>query len=211
MDLRADTRGTFADDPGFTVVELVIVASLMSVVLATAFLLFTSTVGMSDRISARSIVAEEARSAVDVMTRELRLAQEIVTGNGVFYAAEPRQCSFYIDVNRDNTPERVRYFMNGSKLVRTQASATTSVPPFSFGTEGPQRTLIANVPTTFTGPIFTYVNTSGTVLTSSQSAQCSAVSLHIVASARVPGTKTETVSVDLSTWVKIRSVFNSIQ
>jgi len=198
-------------DQGFTVVELVIVASLMSVVIGIAYLLFNSTVGMSDRIMTRSIVAEQVRGSADSMTRELRQAREIVTGNGVFANAQARQCSFYMDVNRDNVPERVTYLMNGVRLVRTQASATTSVPPYSFGADGAQRTLITTISPTFTGPVFQYFDTYGTVLTSSQSARCSATAVHLVASSPVPGTLTENVTVDLSTWVKIRSVFNSIQ
>jgi prepilin-type N-terminal cleavage/methylation domain-containing protein len=210
MDQTTDMHDSTADQ-GFTVVELAMVASLLSVIIAIAFLLFNSTVGMSDRIMTRSIVAEEARGAVDLMTRELRQGQEIVTGNGVFATAQPRQCSFYMDINRDYVPERISYFMNGVRLVRTQASATTSVPPFSFGTDGPQRTLVSTISPSFTDPIFTYLDTSGVVLTSSQSARCSAVGLHVVASAPVPGTLSESVTVDLSTWVKVRSVFNSIQ
>jgi prepilin-type N-terminal cleavage/methylation domain-containing protein len=208
---EATTMNDRTADQGFTVVELVIVASLMSVVIGIAYLLFNSTVGMSDRIMERSVVSEQARGSMDVITRELRQAKQIVDGQGVFSNAQPRQCSFFMDLNRDGVPERITYLMNGAKLVRTQASATTLVPPFSFGADGPQSTLIDSIATTYTGPIFTYYDSAGTVLTSSQSSQCSAVGMRVVATGPVPGTKAEIVTVDLSTWVKIRSVFNSIQ
>jgi prepilin-type N-terminal cleavage/methylation domain-containing protein len=210
MDVR-HLKGIQGSDEGFSLVELVIVSTLLSVVIGIAFMLFNSTVGMSDRIETRSYLTEDTRLAVDLMTRELRQASEISDGAGVFGSAQARTCIFYVDLNHDYAPERVSYFMNGSKLVRTQASPTTLVPPFSYGADGAQRTLIATMSPTFTGPVFTYYNSSGTVLTSSQSAQCSAVGLHIVSTARVRGTQSEYVTVDLATWVKIRAVFNNIQ
>jgi prepilin-type N-terminal cleavage/methylation domain-containing protein len=207
---RFDIHDLGADE-GFSLIELVTVMSILPVILAVAFLLFNGTTQMSARVEARSGLTDDTRAGIDLMTRELRQADQIVDGAGVFATTQPRQAIFYVDLNHDNAPERVSYFMNGLKLVRTQASATTSVPPFSYGPDGPQRTLISTMSAGFSGPIFTYFDTSGAVLGSSQSAQCSAVGLHVISSTFVPGGTNENVTVDMSTWVKIRSIFNSIQ
>ena len=201
---------TVAHDDGFTVAEMTIVVGLLPIILGIAFMLFNSTTGMSDQISARSVVTEQTRSAVDVMTRELRQSGEISDGDGAFATAAARQCVFYVDLYHDGVPERVTYAMSGVALVRTQASSTTSFPPFAYGADGAPTTLVATISPSFTGPIFTYIDPNGTILTPSQSDQCSAVGVHVVGAAPVPGTN-QTVTADLSTLVKIRSLFNNIK
>lgn len=197
-------------DEGYSLVELVIVMSLLSVVIGLAFMLFNSTESMSDRVQTRSILKEQVRSAVDQMTRELRQADEISSGAGAFNTLQPRNCIFYADIQHTGVPQRVNYYMTGSKLLRATASSTTSVPPYVYGADSAPTTVVSTISASYAGPLFTYYDVNGTVLNSTQGYLCSAVSIRLVGESKVPSSRTESVTVDLSTWVRIRSVLNGL-
>jgi hypothetical protein len=203
-------RRADADD-GYSFAELIIVLGLLSIVIALAYLLLNSTTVMADRVDARSIVKEQVRVAVDLMTRELRQADEPVQGAGAFATASPRECVFYVDLNHDLRPERVTYKMSGVSLVRTAASPTNQVAPYTYGAESAAETLVTKIDPGFTGPIFTYYDTNTTDLGSGQGPRCSLVKVHVIGEAPVGTNNPEVVTVELTTWVKLRALFNGVE
>lgn len=196
-------------DEGTTLTEFLVVLTLMGSVISLVYLLLNSTTGMSNRIDAGAQAAEQSRTAIDKMTKELRQAVELTDDGGVFSTAATRTCGFYADVNHDHAPERVTYYVSGTQLLRVQASATTSAPPWAFGAPSTPTTLVTSMPASFTGPIFTYYDSSYPPAQAT-AATCAAVSIRVVSSFPMRGASQLATS-DLSTWVKIRSVFNTIQ
>lgn len=203
------TSGALRDDSGYTLSELLIVASLTLVLVTTIFMVLQATTRMSETIEARSIAAEESRMLVDGMTREFRQAVEIDEGEGVFDDAQPRRCSFYTDLNHDGVPERVTYSVRGKTVYRSVADAQSIVPPYQFGQDRDETVVVRSLKGGWNGNIFTYYdheNPPGEV-NSGHPEDVSAIKVWLVNSA-TSGRKT--AYVDSSTWVKIRSVHNTI-
>jgi type II secretory pathway component PulJ len=201
--------GRIHRDEGYSVSEMMVVAILMSLVIIASYTLMTAATGMADSVQARTLAADEGRAVMDQITREFRQAYEIVDNEGAFEDARPRECVFYTDVNRDGIPEKIWYRVQGGMLYRSQATATTALPPYTFGAFGPEEVLAESLDGTWTGNVFTYYDGQDPPdeVPSGQADRISAVSLRLVTGATV---NKKTAFVDLSTWVKIRAVHNTI-
>ncbi len=202
-------RIQLVDDEGFTLTELLVVSVLMLVVLAMTFMVLQATTAMSSTIEARSIASGESRLLIDRMTREFRQAVEIDEGEGVFDEALPRRCSFFTDLNHDGVPERVTYTVRGRAMYRAEADATTAVPPYQFGSDRAETIVIQSFKGGWNGNVFTYYTNENPPqeVHNGHPEDASAVKVWLVNSA-TSGAKTSYV--DSSTWVKIRSVHNTI-
>jgi hypothetical protein len=189
--------------------ELIVVLSLLPVVIGAVYMLFFTTNRLSDQTQAQSQATEQTRPAVEEITNEVRQSAEIVEGQGVFCIAEARRCAFYSDVDHDGTPELVTYRVSGQTLYRSVADATTPMPPYTYGPAGPETAVVTGIDPNWTDSVFAYYNDQdpATQVTAGDYADISALAIHIINTATVGGT---TASVDVSTWVKIRSVFNSL-
>ena len=100
------------DDSGTSLVELMVVCVLMIVVLSTAYMLFGAATTMASESEARAIAADNAQHAVETITRELRQAVENEEGYGALVVSQPRQMEFFMDTNRDDKPEKVKYYVS---------------------------------------------------------------------------------------------------
>jgi type II secretory pathway component PulJ len=212
--LRRSLHTWAARDEGVTLPELVIVISLLTVVTFTAYLLFDAVSGMTDTVEARTTAADEARLVLDRVTREVRQAQEISAEAGAFPigGAGPRDIQFYSDVNHDGAPELVRYWVVGRALKRSVAQPSLSVPPFApYGTASQETTVARLLDATLasSGAVFEYYDRQDppVQVASGQVHLVSAVRIHIIDGATV---NRRTAYVDVETWVKVRSVNNSI-
>jgi len=117
-----------SDDEGFSLTELMVVAGLMVFVLGTAFTAFTTVGQMSDRMQAREQAASQSAVALDRVSRELRQAEAVTQANGTsapLKQSSPDKVTFYADLNKNNLPVRVTYYVSGGYLWRTEAHTTT--------------------------------------------------------------------------------------
>ncbi len=196
-------------DEGYTLTELLVVTILMGMVLGLVYLVLGAVNSTADSLEARTIAADDNRMIMDRITRELRQAQEIVEGHGVFATAQPRQCSFYADVDHDGVPELIQYRVQGNTLYRSEARATASVPPYTYGAFGSETVVAESLSGGFTGNVFTYYDNQDPAqeANNGHTEDISAVKLRLVTGKTV---NRKTAFVDLSTWVKIRSVHNTI-
>ncbi len=118
------------DDSGMTLTELLVVTVLISVIIAASYFMFTAAQSMNDIAMARSSATDDAQSAIDKMTREFRQTQVDRTPDenpvgGVFKLANANEAIFMSDLNDDQVPELVRYYVEGGSLKRTVAPAPT--------------------------------------------------------------------------------------
>lgn len=201
--------GFIKGDNGTSLPELLVVSALMVIVLGTIYMVFGATVAIADQAQARAEAADDSRLGVDRITRELRQAQEMTEGQGVFTVFQDRQCTFYCDVTRDGRPERIRYYVSNNAVYRTQANPTTQFPPYAYSAESAPIRLIKKLKPDWTGAIFQYyTNDSPPVrITAGSGADISAVKVLMINQA-TSGKRTVNVTAD--TWVKIRSVRNDL-
>lgn len=194
-------------EAGVTLTEMLVVMVLLGSVLAVAYMTMDLSRTMADTTQARAMASDQARSAIDGMTRELRQAREIVENGGGFVTAAERDCVFYADINHDSVPERIRYYVSGQRVYRVSASALTSAPPYTFGAYSAAVALPGALKSGWTGAVFTYWNGEDPPTAPAAIADISAVEIHLMGSA---SSGDRTADVDLTTSVKVRSVHNEL-
>jgi len=205
--MRRLTTSARRDDQGFSLIELLISAAIIPVILGAAYLAFGSMSGNYSKVEAVSEATGEAQTGLDTLVRELRQAQEIKDGGGAFAAATATSCSFYCDVDRDGTPERVTYYVDSTDLYRSVSEASIAVYPYDF-VDAPAVRLM-NVGGMTSGVVFTYYDQSAplTVVSTANLSTISSVGIHLSATRPSQGGP---ISVDFTTRVKIRALFNSL-
>lgn len=195
-------------EDGFTLTELMISLALTGFVITAAYLLMNTVMGNSNIVSARSQAAEENRHAMEIAATEVRQATEEFGGNGVFKTMGASDASFTSDIDRDGAPELVRYYLTGGVLYKDMHQNTRAFAPFNFSATsapGYPKVVCRNVTNT---DIFTYLDQSSpTPLVVTGSPDVAAVTIHIVDKVTVGGAVGTS---DITTWVKIRSVHNTI-
>lgn len=209
--MRSHSRVRQAD-AGFTISELAVAMTISFVVLLAGYLLIQMVSTSSNAVQARGIAEDETRLALERMGRELRQAEEV--GGSAFYTWAPRDLSFYSDVDRDESPERVRYYVSGAQLVRTVAQPTV-IPPVSaasFGVEVVSDSpLVRGLKSDWTGPVFVYwaqSTTTATKVAATAVSQICAVDARLYNGALVGAA---TSYVDVTTEIRIRSVNSSLE
>ncbi len=183
------------------------VVVILGIVLSLSYLVFLSASNISDSTQAKSQAREAGIRALDRMTMDVRQARELQIDNGAFAANEPRRCSFFADLSRDGVPDRVTYYVQGTRLYRTVALGSLVGTAYTFGSDGAPQLVLDGLSTSWTGSIFTYYNQDYPAVVATTTAAISAVGLNLVNSATIGKS---TASVELSTTVKIRSVHNEL-
>lgn len=193
-------------DAGFSLVELLIVVVILPFVLSAAYLVFVTLSGNYSSIAAQSEATAEAQRAMDILVREVRQGREITKGGGAIATASPDRCAFYADIDRDDIPERITYYVDGTDLYRMVGKAQSPVYPYNFQDGVAER--VVNL-TTSSSVVFTYYQQAApdTPATSPVPAQISAVGVHLSASRP---SQNGQVAVDFTTKVKIRAMFSSL-
>jgi len=198
------------DDRGFSLLELLISAAILPIVLGAAYFAFIGMTNNYSRVEATSDATGEAQKGLDTLVRELRQAREIQEGGGAFADATASSCSFYCDVDLDGTPELVTYYVQGNDLYRGVGEPATQVYPYNYPTRDQTMFVrVMNIGGMTAQAVFTYFNSvDGTVtVTSSNKNTISAVGIHLLATRP---SQSGPVSVDFTTKVKIRALFDSL-
>lgn len=197
-------------DEGFTLSELMVVTTLLGVILAAAYMLMYTASSIADSLEAQTVAAEEGRAVLDQVSRELRQAYEAEEGKAAFITAQPREVCFYTDVGRDGYPDKVRYRVINDKIYRSQATAGTIMPPFVFSSFSADTPVQGVVESSWTGSLFTYYDhpdAGNAAKVTAQLNEISAVKIRLINKV-TRGRKT--ASVDVTTWVKVRAIHNTI-
>lgn len=185
MALFTRLRVRLTGQGGFTLVEMIVVTVILGVVLAavqTTLIMTNKTVGQN---ATRVDQTQQAKVAVDSMTRTLRTAVLPSQLNGTcsacnaaaFIQGTKNSVQFYANINNDSNaigPSRVSYVVNANgELVETiqppNAHAANDYN-YTYCTPGPgcfvsTRVLARGVPTGLA--VFTYYDHAGNVMTAS--------------------------------------------
>ncbi len=135
--------------------------SLIEVMVATAILLLILTLGYNFIVTGfrastfnyeQQTAIENARRAMEIMTREIRGANTSARGDYPLGRIGEDDFMFYGDINYDGVFERIRYFVDGSKLFKV---VTQPGPLTDYQTVG-ATTTIANYVNNQDEPVFIY-------------------------------------------------------
>lgn len=142
--------------PGFTLLEVMVAVSIFVVII----LIWNKFIIQSWRsISFGQEQLEsihQAQKGLEIMTQELREAITAENGAYALEKASDQEVIFYSDIDQDASTERVRYFLNGTSLIK--GVIEPSGDPLEYLPENEIETIAAQFINNGTIPIFTYFN-----------------------------------------------------
>lgn len=200
------------EERGVSLIEYVISSALLLVVLGAAYTFYESMVSSSNYVNSASQANDDARQAMDRMTRAIRQAQELSDGGGALYDAQPRRIGMYFDIDKDGTPEKVAFWVQGQTIYwSTQEPDAGTDPPTYLHTTAETHTLIKSLKGGWNGNVFNYygVGDPPPAVQAGHPENAAAVQIELQTQGERKGAA-PAASTHLDTWVRIRSVFNSL-
>jgi prepilin-type N-terminal cleavage/methylation domain-containing protein len=141
---------------GFTIIEMLVV-SVMMVVLAGAIFGLNYIIGQSQSFAFRSFMTvDQTNASVTMMVKELRTAQYGDNGAYPVELADYQNIVFYSDIDVDGDSEKVRYYLDGTELMKT-VTEPTGVPPQYLPSNEITKSVASNV-RNGGSPLFYYFN-----------------------------------------------------
>ncbi len=138
-------------DAGVTLVELLMTSLVSMIVVAAVGVVFTGTLKATSRTSTQMTATAEARSALDVITRRVRVGVRPLSGASIFSSATATSMTFSASLTTPGTttdpaPSTVSYSVDAARrcIKETLAPATgpvretclaygsTTTPQFSY-------------------------------------------------------------------------------
>jgi type II secretory pathway pseudopilin PulG len=160
-------RSRVRDESGISLLELVVVTSLLSVILGFVLPTFTSIQRADVGNALRLENLAEARILMATVSRDIRTAARISATSSPFVLADDRELTFYANLNLSTScPKRIRLYIDASDRLVEQVTAPDAggSPPNCAYSGSPTVRLvgryIANTPSQ---PVFTlYRDVAGT-------------------------------------------------
>ncbi len=199
-------------EAGISLTELLVGAAMSFIVMAGALTLYSSLASNLDYTQRQGEAMAETRGAVDHIARHIRQADLPSDSIPPVITAQPRQMAFYEDVDRDGALEQVRYFVQGRVINYgvTEPDAGSSPPTYTQNAER-VTPVLTSLKGGWTANVFTYYSNDDPpqTLQPSETARVAAVQVQLVG-AGGRGNNPDAAQTSITTWVKIRSVFNSL-
>lgn len=142
---------------GFTILEMMVVVAIFTVsaIIVTEYIIQgykanQFTLELSDAI-------EHARRGIDTMEKELREANYSDNGDYPIIEAESQSITFYSDLDSDKSVEKLRYYLDGTNLIKgvTQPSGSQ---PVQYLASDEATTTISQYVRNASDPVFYYYN-----------------------------------------------------
>lgn len=146
--LRTVLRDRLRGDDGLTLVELAVAASITGILVAGIASVFTGSLEIVRTVNTKSATTSDVRTALESLTRSLRVATIPTGQTSAFVSASPTAVTFYTNLNRtgttnDQPPSEVTYSITGGCLRETRtpgvdsnSDVTVVEPPFTYPTSG---------------------------------------------------------------------------
>jgi Tfp pilus assembly protein PilV len=188
MTALTQTNASFASEDGFSFAEVMLTTMILGFILAAAWLVMSTVSTVSDGIIARGQAQTQGQLAIEKMTRDIRMAQQLPDRSATadehrFMDYTVSTCTFFGDINHDGTLEEIKYNDTGGHITRSVAVATVTTPhiPYNdqFGAFSTPQNIASISPTDTT--IFTYLDNTGAIAGSQVSICAVKVDLSTVA------------------------------
>jgi prepilin-type N-terminal cleavage/methylation domain-containing protein len=196
---------------GFTLVELLMAIVLSSIFAAALYGFFFAGVDAARTHESQARAQATGREALDRMARDMR--QAISPDDGVtapVIAVTPISIELYVDTRRTAAatkpvPQKVRYRVAGTELVRERQLVIATSPTIVYGAWGGSETMIESVKNG-SAPIFSALSPEGVALPSTvqgpQARDVAQVSVRLLIGQRTGNTNT---TLELRTDVALRN------
>jgi prepilin-type N-terminal cleavage/methylation domain-containing protein len=144
---------------GFTLVETLVTLAII-VIIGVVIANFGSDIFSYNYTTQNNLNAQlEGRRVLKQLISELRSASPSATGAYPIALAGTSSLTFFSDVTGDGTKEQLRYYLNGTSLMRGQIEPTGNPPTYPSANETTE-TVITNVSNPTSTPIFDYFDTN---------------------------------------------------
>jgi type II secretory pathway pseudopilin PulG len=148
------------DEDGVTLVELVVVTSLLTVLLGFVLAGLSSLQRASAGAGLRLENLEQARTIVDQMAKDIRTAAKLADDQAPFLVADQSTMTFYANVNLSTScPKKIRLYVDGSNrlIEETTPPNAGGVPPScAYTGSATSRVVGTYIANTASQPMFTY-------------------------------------------------------
>jgi prepilin-type N-terminal cleavage/methylation domain-containing protein len=146
---------------GFSLVEIVVVVGIFGII-TVAISTFQVGIFKNNKIAQDSLSsAQDARSILGMMVRELRSASPGNDGSFTIAQAATNTIVFYSDTDGDGLKEKIRYFLATTTLKKGSIKPTGSPLSYSIANEK-QSFLAYNIRNSTSTPLFEYFDTNYT-------------------------------------------------
>jgi len=158
--MRTPTR-LLREEGGFTLVELLVVILITGIVAAAILGLYLGVLHASADQSARMQNQDSARIAMYEMSRFIRGAcssdSNLTSVSDSLLLAEPQEFVFFVDVDQDDSAEKVRLYLADTTLRMQTAEPDTSANPPTYPDEyATDSIVILSGVVNAEEPVFTY-------------------------------------------------------
>jgi prepilin-type N-terminal cleavage/methylation domain-containing protein len=137
---------------GFTLIEILVAMGIFMIVFALGADFITTGFRATTFQAEQETAVQDARRAMDIMTKEIRGANQSAQGSYPIANMDTDMLEFYSDVEYDEAMDKVKYFLDGTALKKV----VTQPGPFSDYDQPGATTTIAQYVNNQSEPIFTY-------------------------------------------------------
>jgi prepilin-type N-terminal cleavage/methylation domain-containing protein len=157
--IRARVEG----QDGFTLVELLVVMIIGAIISVAVLAVFTSLSGVFNSQTVRIQNQDDARTAVNEMSRYLRMAtssaDNMTTQSNAIATASPQDIEFYCDIDGDSVAEKVRFYLSSTTLLMQTAEpvwVTGTDPHYVYGSYDTNGIVVQDAVRNGSSPVFAY-------------------------------------------------------
>lgn len=115
---------------GFTLIEVIVTIGIFSLILVTMFTFIVNGYKSFRDLNARTSTLSIARQALEVAIREIREATQSDLGAYPLNLTSPNELIFYANVDSQTDIERVRYYLDGTNVIRGVIKPSGSPPDY---------------------------------------------------------------------------------
>src|SRR3989344_9425068 len=141
---------------GFTLIEILVVCVLMAILAGSILTVQYLISQVQTDVFKQLVGVDEANRNISSLVRELRNTRTGENGAYPLEATLNQEIIFYSDIDKDNSVEKVRYFLSGNQLNKSVIEAQGV--PATYPTENAKTKVVAENIRNAETPIFYYYN-----------------------------------------------------
>lgn len=147
---------------GFTLLETFVVLSIATalILLGAEFIISGYRANLFGR--EQDMAIQNARKVNKILVNELREAVQSERGDYILDLTEDNELSFYSDIDKDNSVEKIRYFLDGTILKRGVINPVGD--PLEYLSLNESVTDVAEFLNNQSEPVFTYYDTNNNLI-----------------------------------------------